>query len=86
MYSDDEIKQLTKDAIVSALSQRWLAQHTNLEDFYDEAEQLLEDIPTDVLRYFCGETIRSFAYGRQPLDILTQVKDYHSSRRTAKNV
>jgi len=69
-YLDDEIKQLAKEAIVTALTQRWLAQHTNLEDFYQQAEYLLEDIPIRTLRYFYAETIRSFTYGRKPFQSL----------------
>lgn len=78
-YPDEEIRRLVKESLVTALSQRWLAQRTNYEDFYDEAEELIKDIDTDILRYFCSETIRSFSYGRKPIDILTQVENFRSS-------
>ena len=85
IYEDNEVRQLAKDGIVSSLIARWVAENTNIEDFHNEAEDLLNGIPTEELRYFCGRTIRSFTYGSTPLDILTQVEDYHSLATTARN-
>ena len=84
LYSDDEIRGLAKSGVLSALMARFIEKNCHLNLFNEEADMLIKDIPSDVLRYFCGNTIRSFAYGCTPIDILTQIEEYRRLATSTK--
>ena len=81
-YTDKQVYDLAKGGVVSALIARYVTSHVDVQTFHKQAEEILKDVPYDVLRDICGEVIRSFGYGREPTDVLTLIELYDSSTST----